>query len=79
MATKSRKLAQENPGDVQSMTMVYMSEYQMSWGIRGDNAPEKAQYLGYLLAKDLYPDLEFTRFETFIAGVLEGKGKAPYS
>ena len=55
------------------------NEYPYSWGVRGDNQPEKAQYLGYLLAKDLYPDLKYTPFETYVKSVLEGSAKAVYA
>lgn len=33
-----------------------MNQYYKSYGIRGDNSPEAAKYLGYLDFKDLYPD-----------------------
>ncbi|KAM0266633.1 hypothetical protein ACHAPA_006683 [Fusarium lateritium] len=48
-------------------------EYWMSWGVRGDNTPESAVYLGYLLASDLYPSLRGGSLESFIQGVLDGK------
>lgn len=79
MAAQGRKLLEEKPGDVQATTMVYMADYQISWGIRGDNTPENARYLGYLIAKDLYPDVEFTTYESFVAELLEGKGKKLYA
>ncbi|KAI1071639.1 hypothetical protein LB507_005066 [Fusarium sp. FIESC RH6] len=53
-------------------------EYWMSWGVRGDNTPEKAEYLGYVLAKDLYPDLKGQSLEDFIKDVLNGKVKKAY-
>ncbi|KAH7185033.1 uncharacterized protein B0J16DRAFT_124048 [Fusarium flagelliforme] len=53
-------------------------EYWMSWGVRGDNTPEKAEYLGYVLAKDLYPDLKGQSLEDFIKDVLDGKVKKAY-
>lgn len=48
-------------------------EYQNSWGIRGDNTPEHARYMGYVLGKDLYPDMEYITFERFVQDLLEGK------
>ncbi|KAF4996922.1 hypothetical protein FDECE_12245 [Fusarium decemcellulare] len=54
-------------------------QYWNSWGIRGDNTPEYAKYLGYLVAKDLYPDLEGRSLESFIQEVLEGKGRKVYT
>ncbi|KAH6951942.1 isoflavone reductase-like protein [Fusarium avenaceum] len=53
-------------------------EYWMSWGVRGDNTPENAVYLGYLLASDLYPSLRGGSLETFIQDVFDGKGEKFY-
>lgn len=53
-------------------------EYWKSWGVRGDNSAEKAVYLGYVLAKDLYPSLEGQSLEEFIRDVLDGKVKKAY-
>ncbi|KAM5349892.1 hypothetical protein ACJ41O_006397 [Fusarium nematophilum] len=53
-------------------------QYWHSCGVRGDNTPENAQYLGYLLAKDLYPDFTGTPLETYAKEVLDGKGKRVY-
>lgn len=53
-------------------------QYWYSCGVRGDNTPENAQYLGYLLAKDLYPDIKGTTLEAYAKEVLEGKGKRVY-
>jgi hypothetical protein len=40
-------------------------QYWNTWGIRGDNTPEYAKYLGYLLFKDLYPGLEGKSYESY--------------
>jgi hypothetical protein len=53
-------------------------EYWMSWGVRGDNTPENAVYLGYLLASDLYPSLRGGSLEAFIQDVFDGKGEKVY-
>ncbi|KAL1868418.1 hypothetical protein VTK73DRAFT_3712 [Phialemonium thermophilum] len=53
-------------------------QYLLSWGIRGDNTPEYAAYLGYLNAKDLYPDVQYTTLETFAKELIEGKGQPVY-
>ncbi|CAJ0543598.1 Ff.00g038310.m01.CDS01 [Fusarium sp. VM40] len=53
-------------------------EYWMSWGVRGDNTPENAVYLGYLLASDLYPSLRGGSLESFIQDVFDGKGESVY-
>ncbi|KAI3542032.1 isoflavone reductase [Colletotrichum filicis] len=53
-------------------------QYRKSWGLRGDNTPEYARYLGYQIAKDLYPDLTGNSFETFCSEALEGKINSIY-
>lgn len=70
------KLAQ-NPVDPQSMMVVGMGQYRQLLGIRGDNTPEKAKYLNYLDAKDLYPDIRVTPLHQYIEDVLAGKAAAP--
>ena len=53
------------------MLKLGLSHYKYSLGIRGDNTPERAAYLGYLDAKKLYPDVDSTTFKAFIQGELE--------
>jgi uncharacterized protein YbjT (DUF2867 family) len=53
-------------------------DYWMSWGVRGDNTADNAVYLGYVLAKDLYPSLNGQSLEDFIGDVLDGKVKPVY-
>lgn len=48
-------------------------------GIRGDNTPEYAQYLGYLDANQLYPDTEKTSLQSFLQEVLDGKAVSAYA
>lgn len=54
-----------------------MAQYFRSMAVRGDNTPENARFLGYLIGKDLYPDMEFTTFEGYVHELLEGKAKMP--
>ena len=54
------------------------SQYLLSWGIRGDNTPEYAKYLGYVTSKDLYPDMNFVAYEDYLKEVLDGKAKPVY-
>lgn len=49
-----------------------------SWGVRGDNTPEYAKFLGYLTSKELYPDLKYRTLEEYLYEVLEGTAKAVY-
>ncbi|KAH8736072.1 hypothetical protein BGZ61DRAFT_489864 [Ilyonectria robusta] len=53
-------------------------QYWHTWGIRGDNTPEYARYLGYLNAKELYPDLEGKTLEAYCQELLNGDGKGVY-
>ena len=69
------KLAQ-NPVDPQGMMVVGMGQYRQLLGIRGDNTPEKAKYLNYLDARDLYPDIRVTPLHQYIEDVLAGKAAA---
>ena len=46
---------------------------------RQDNLPERAEYLGYLNTKDLYPDFEATKYVDYVDEVMEGKVKSIYA
>lgn len=62
-----------------AIVRVWSLQYPRSWGIRGDNTPEHAKYLGYLDAKELYPDMKFTTFEGYVKEILDGKARKPWS
>ncbi|KAJ0278956.1 hypothetical protein CBS470a_009506 [Colletotrichum nupharicola] len=69
--TQSRaKSGEENIKDVTILLNIAMAEYRNVLGIRGDNTPEKARSLGYLDARDLYPDVEVTTLENYIRGLI---------
>ncbi|GAB7354305.1 hypothetical protein MBLNU459_g4825t1 [Dothideomycetes sp. NU459] len=74
----SDKLLKEDPTSFGSMLVKIVAQYQMSWGVRGDNTPEYATFLGYLTSKELYPDLGFRKFEDFVKDVLAGGAHAVY-
>lgn len=63
-----------------SMEFIHLAQYQYwySCGVRGDNTPEYAAYLGYLSTYELYPDFERRGFKSYVQEVLEGKGKRVY-
>jgi hypothetical protein len=46
---------------------------------RQDNLPERANYLGYLSTKDLYPDFEAIKYVDYVQEVVDGKGKSIYA
>ncbi|KAK1700865.1 hypothetical protein BDP55DRAFT_688882 [Colletotrichum godetiae] len=50
---------------------VGMAECRNLLGIRGENTPEYAHYLGYLDARELYPDVKFTSFEKYIGVIMQ--------
>ena len=54
-------------------------QYWHSWGLRGDNTPEFARYLGYLDARELYPDFEPRTLELYAKDMLAGKAKKVYA
>ncbi|EGY17640.1 isoflavone reductase family protein [Verticillium dahliae VdLs.17] len=54
-------------------------EYWNSWGVRGDNTPETAAYLGYLDARELYPDFKPRTLEEYAKEVLAGEAKRVYA
>ena len=61
-----------NPTDMHTMFQLGLAEYRYSRGIRGDNTLEHAQYLGYLDAKTLYPDLKCTSVSVFVRDLVNG-------
>jgi NmrA-like family len=54
-------------------------QYITSKFIRKDNTPEVAKYLGYLDARELYPDFKPNSFSEYIDELLAGKGARPYA
>ena len=79
IADGKAKLAGGGPLDYTTLLMIVASQYQISWGIRGDNTPEYAKYLGYLTSKDLYPDMKVITFDEYLREVVSGKAKGVYS
>lgn len=55
-------------------------QYWNTWGVRGDDQPEYAKYLGYLLADELYPGLKTKAksFNDYCKEVLDGKAHQVY-
>lgn len=74
----AEKTLEKNPQDMMANVGKIMAQYAISWGVRGDNVPEYAKYLGYLTTKELYPDIKFRPFEVFLKDVLDGKVKPVY-
>jgi hypothetical protein len=69
----------QNPHDPLKKMFLVVPQYIHSKYVRADNRPEYARYLGYLDARELYPDLKPVSFREFFSEVLEGKGVKPYA
>lgn len=54
-------------------------EYYHSSFIDGDNSPEGAKRLGYIVATELYPDMKLTSFRDFFRDTLAKRRRLPYS
>ncbi|KAF5005215.1 hypothetical protein FDECE_8336 [Fusarium decemcellulare] len=61
------------------MLSLGMAQYKYLLGIRGDDTPEHAKYLGYLDVKELYPDVVATPFEKYVEDSVYGRIKTVYS
>jgi hypothetical protein len=68
----------EDPANFAASLQLYGGQYQRSWGVKGENTPEYAKYLGYVTSKELYPDMTFTKFEDYMKEVVDGKAKGVY-
>ena len=75
----SRQASETYPFDPVKLVPRYIAEYQLSWGIRGDNTPEYAKFLGYITSKELYPDFEFTDLKEYLVSVVNGQAKGVYT
>lgn len=77
VSAANAKLAKD-PTSIDAYIQKIGAQYQISWGIRGDNTPEYAKYLGYVTSRELYPEFEHVKFEAFVRELLEGKGQGVY-
>ncbi|KEF53093.1 uncharacterized protein A1O9_11001 [Exophiala aquamarina CBS 119918] len=69
---------EQTPTDFVARAEKLGAQYSLSWGIRGENTPEFARYLGYLDGKKLYPDVDFTSYESYVQEVVSGKAQGVY-
>lgn len=67
-----------DPADAGALWTKVNGEIQHSLEIRGDNTPETAKSLGYLIGKELFPDMAFRSFRDLAQEVLDGKGVPLY-
>ncbi|KAJ5272499.1 hypothetical protein N7478_007624 [Penicillium angulare] len=75
----ARQASETYPFDPIKFIPRYLAEYQYSWGIRGDNNPEYARYLGYYLTPELYPDFQPSDFREYLESVIRGTAKGVYT
>lgn len=61
-----------DPGNLAAAFKVIMNQYYHSYGIRGDNSPKAAKYLGYLDYKELYPEEHGEQMRSVIQRALAG-------
>lgn len=59
--------------DMEKLIILAHAEYDCCKYIRGDNTPENATYLGYLDARELYPDFKPVKFREYFTEVKDGK------
>lgn len=67
-----------DPKDFRGTLGKVSAQYALSWGVRGDNTPEYAKFLGYLTSKELYPELKYRTLREYLHEVLEGNANAVY-
>ncbi|KAJ7186664.1 isoflavone reductase family protein [Mycena filopes] len=72
---ESAAAAKADPTNHVKWLKALQQDYYYSNYVREDNIPAYAAYLGYLDARELYPDFQPQRFEKFTQDILEGKGK----
>jgi len=76
--TKNTAALKADPNNSLARIGVFREDYNYSKYVRGDNTPANAKYLGYLDARELYPDFKPIGFREFAREVLDGKIEKPY-
>ncbi|KAL0263710.1 hypothetical protein SLS55_002691 [Diplodia seriata] len=69
---------EKEPDSFMNRVMRFEADYKYSKYVRGDNQPEYAKYLGYLDARELYPDFRPITFRAFVKDLLDGKIVKPH-
>lgn len=66
-------------GEACEMTLnkLHSAQSLYSYGFRGDNTPWNAKFLGYLDARELYPEFRTISFEEFVRASAAGKLPRP--
>ncbi|KAE8391828.1 hypothetical protein BDV23DRAFT_152680 [Aspergillus alliaceus] len=69
---------EKDPESLAIRFALFTFQYFFSKYVRGDNRPEYAKYLGYLDARELYPDFQPRSFRSFLREALDGKAERVY-
>ncbi|KAK0664340.1 Isoflavone reductase-like protein P3 [Lasiodiplodia hormozganensis] len=77
-AKEAKINSEKEPDNLMNRVMRFKADYDYSRYLRGDNQPEYAKYLGYLDARELYPDFRPITFREFVKELLEGKIVKPH-
>ncbi|KAJ7835437.1 hypothetical protein B0H14DRAFT_2796191 [Mycena olivaceomarginata] len=67
-----------DPNAIPNRISTFREDYHYSKYVRGDNTPAHAAYLGYLNARELYPEFKPKGFGEFARELLDGKLSKPY-
>lgn len=78
-ALKSAKEAiAKNPVETANWFLLAGAQYAITKYVRADNTPENAKYLGYISARELFPDFKYRGFADFVDELIAGKIERPY-
>ncbi|KAI0161942.1 isoflavone reductase family protein [Hypoxylon sp. FL1284] len=69
----ARSALEKNPADQTAIFTLAINQYLDCWGLRGDNTPEYAEYLGYLDIKQLYPGITGKTMREYFQELLSGR------
>jgi hypothetical protein len=70
--------AEAEPDNLTHKYSMVGAEYANTKYIREDNTPEMAEYLGYISARELWPEFVYKTFDTFVDELVKGRGERIY-
>ncbi|OAG36731.1 hypothetical protein AYO21_09115 [Fonsecaea monophora] len=79
IVAKAKQDLDADPTNIMARMALWTHEYNLSKYFRRDNTRKNALYLGYLDARDLYPDFQPVSFVDYFKEILQGNGKKPYA
>jgi len=75
----AKEFSATNPTDFRARFRVAAAQYAITKFIRRHNSPAYAAYLGYLSARELYPDFDYRSFVAFVDELVAGTVERPYA